>query len=56
MAGIMNENPLEYGVRIAYRPKSWSIPIEVAKNIGMSNNNMLLLICYLEVYRARRSK
>tara|TARA_B110000285_G_scaffold61350_1_gene70559 strand:- start:3331 stop:4098 length:768 start_codon:yes stop_codon:yes gene_type:complete len=40
MAGIMNENPLEYGVRIAYRPKSWSIPIEVAKNMGMSNKNV----------------
>ena len=40
MAGIMNENPLEYGVRLEYRPDLWSMPIEVAKNMGMSNNNV----------------
>ena len=40
MAGFMNENPLEYGVSIKYKPDVWSIRKDHAKTIGMHNNNI----------------
>lgn len=40
IVGFMNENPSEYGVRLQYRPDTWSITLKHAKKIGMINNNI----------------